>query len=97
MGCDYSKRTKSGFDRQTADISQSIDTMKKQQDMLKHSIEHLDIPTNPIGTIEELKNILLPHLERIETLLQQVKDSKELNNSFNQQKSLENLPKNKFQ
>ena len=98
MGCDYSKSTKLEFEKETSNISQSIEIMKKQQETLYQSVKQLTIPNNPVETIEELKKSLLRYLERIEELINKIKNSKECYGSFDEPRnSLENIPKNKFQ
>ena len=56
MGCDYSKKTKAGFIEQTQEITLSITAMKHQQKMLKKQIGELNIPHEPIETIETTTN-----------------------------------------
>lgn len=95
MGCDYSKQTRLGFDKETKEIQNSIESMQKCQSLLKLSIEKLELPNDPSETIENIKKSLIPHLQRIETLLNDIKNSREI--SLDKHKySFEEAPKNKF-
>lgn len=98
MGCDYSKKTKADFIQQTQEITLSITAMKRQQKMLKKQISELNIPHEPIGTIDDLRRSLMPHLEKIESLLEEIRNSKENGNSFEKPRnSTEGHGRNKFQ
>lgn len=96
MGCDFSKETKEDFDRQTDEINKSIILIKKQQESLKATISQMPTETKPIETIQDLRKSLLPHLEKIESLLVEIKNSKE-NNSFDRQKNSRENNRHKFQ
>lgn len=98
MGCDNSKQTRAEFLRQTNEISLSITSMKRQQDMLKKQIEELKIPQDPVETIDDLRRSLMPHLEKIESLLDDIRNTKENGNSFDKPRnSTEKQARNKFQ
>lgn len=98
MGCDYSKQTKQEFEEKTEEINTSIKSMLRQQESLKTTIDELNIPKEPIESIEDLRKSLIPHLEKIESLLVEIKNSKEGSNSLEKQRNSGELPaKNKFQ
>lgn len=98
MGCDYSKRTKQEFDDKTEEINASIKSMSKIQQNLKAKIEELHIPKEPIESIEDMRRSLLPHLEKIEALLIEIKNAKEESNSAERPRISVEIPgKNKFQ
>ena len=95
MGCDYSKRTLQEFEKQTQAVDRSIESLKIQEEQLKSTIQKLHRPKEPTETIDSLKKSLIPHLERMETLLNEIKQSKAQSIKFN--RSSEDAPKNKFQ
>ena len=98
MGCDYSKRTLHEFEKKTQEVDHSIESLKKQQEQLKSTIEHLHLPKEPTETIDSLKKSLIPHLERMEALLNEIKEAKAQSLRFNREKnSFEDAVKNKFQ
>ncbi|OMJ84398.1 hypothetical protein SteCoe_14470 [Stentor coeruleus] len=98
MGCDCSKKTKADFIQQTQEITLSITAMKHQQKMLEKQISELTIPNEPTETIDDLKQSLMPHLEKIESLLEEIRNSKENGSSFEKPRnSTESHGRNKFQ
>ena len=96
MGCDLSKQTYKYFLDRTNEVSESIKSIKKDQESLQQSLKHLSLPNEPEETIEELKLSLTPHLERIEKMLEEIKTAKEQNNN-NKAKNKNNDQKKKFQ
>lgn len=76
MGCDLSKKTKLEFLKQTNVIQNSINSIQTHQKDLKKSIDQIIIPELPEETVQDLKNSLIPHLERLESLIFSLKDLK---------------------
>jgi hypothetical protein len=97
MGCDYSKRTKQGFDTQVREMNSSIKTIKKHQKALNSSISNLKLPKEPIETLDELRSSLVPYLQKIESLLLEIKNIKESNDGNDKKTILDSQKKLKQQ
>jgi exonuclease VII small subunit len=78
MGCEIStsRRTKREFTQQTNEINKFIESISVQQNSLKDSISSSSFVTTPVESIEDMRKSLIPHLEKIESLIIELRESK---------------------
>lgn len=96
MGCDISKQTLKYFQERTEHVTESVVSLKEEHANLKKQLETLALPSEPESNIQELKDSLIPHLAKIEKMLNEIRSSKEEKDSKKEKNKNEDQKK-KFQ